>query len=195
MPVIVVGGQTKNVGKTTLICNIVEAFSTIKWTAVKISNHLHSPELCKAVRKGAGWTIWQQSDTTDQSDTARFLRSGAYRALFLQAERNSLQQACIFLEQELQSAGAAIVESASGVSFLRHDVFLMLLDPAKSDFKEAARQQIDRVAAFVTRGTELEVGRNIDSADIKPRPAFRLFPTCLDPELASMLAAKFGTSV
>jgi hypothetical protein len=193
MALIVVGGQTKNVGKTTLICNIVSAFPQVKWTAVKISNHAHSPQHCDKLKQGSGWTIWQQSPTTEHGDTARFLRAGADRGLLVQADNQSLKEACAALKQEFASATAVIVESASAAEFLQHDLLLVLLDAEENDFKSSARQQLDRADAFVLRNSDGAVEESIiPGAEV---PILTGFPNHLDPRLVVMLAATLGMQV
>jgi len=190
MAVVVVGGQTKNVGKTTLICNIIAAFPQVRWTAVKISNHAHAPQGCERVKAGAGWTIWQQSPTNDHTDTARFLRSGAERGLLiLHAGKPSLREACAGLALDC-SAGGVIVESASAAKFLDHDLLLMLLDTAREDLKESARRQFDRADAFLLRNPDLTLNAPMGRANQKP--IFTALPDGLDRGLRSMLEAKLA---
>lgn len=190
MALIVVGGQTKNVGKTTLICNIIAAFPKVKWTAVKFSNHAHTPRHCEMRRGGTGWSIWQQSPTKDLNDTARFLESGADRSLLVQAENHSLMDACSSLLQEISPATDVIVESASAAEFLHPDLLLVLLDAAQGDFKESATQQLDHAHAFVIRKADSGVARRIDAAP--EVPVFTAFPGQIDPGLVSLLEAKLG---
>ena len=42
MAVIVVGGHSRNVGKTSVVAGLISAFSRYSWTAVKISWHRHA---------------------------------------------------------------------------------------------------------------------------------------------------------
>ena len=193
MAVIIVGGQTKNVGKTTLICNIIAAFPKLKWTAVKISSHPHVPEHCAMIREGAAWTIWEQNAATDRNDTARFLRSGARRALLVEAAEKQLKEACASLQQEFEPAGAVIVESAAAAECLHYDLFLMLLDSAQSDFKESAKQQRDRASAFVVTNPAPE-GEGVFGG-LKARPVFTAFSDHLDAALTSMLVTKLASGI
>ena len=191
MALIMVGGQTKNVGKTTLICNIIAAFPRVRWTAVKITNHLHAPQHCEMVETGDGWTIWKQNSTKDHSDTARFLTSGANRGLLVQSRESCLKEACASLQSELASASTVIVESASAAEFLDPTLLLVLLDPAQSDFKQSARQQFERADAFIVRSANFEV---IEQIDCTKKPVFAASPHHLDPALLSMLEATVGSN-
>ena len=192
MALIVVGGQTKDIGKTTLICNIIEAFPRLRWTAVKITNHLHAPEDCEVVKKSAGWMICNQNSTQDQSDTTKFLRSGAARALLVQAKESYLEEACAFLRLELASAAAVIVESASAAECLAYDLLLLLLDPSRLDFKQSARQQLESADAFIIRSTNVEVPEGMS---LPTKPRFAAPSNHLDPALLSLLEAKLESKV
>lgn len=191
MPVIMVGGQTKNVGKTTLICNIIAAFPNADWIAVKISNHLHIPQGSKQLARGDGWSTWEQNPTTDRNDTARFLRSGAARALLVQAENSSLEPACACLNNELASAKNVIVESASAAEWLHHDLLLILLDPSQDDFKVSAQRQLNVADGIVLRNSDLRVNEQISRAS--QARIFTAFSDRLDPRLMSWLGAKIGS--
>lgn len=192
MALIIVGGQTKNIGKTTLICNIIAAFPRVKWTAVKITNHLHVLQHCEVVKKSAGWTICNQISTEDQSDTAKFLRSGATRALLVQTKESYLKDACTFLRLELASAAAVIVESASAAECLDYDLLLVILDPSQGDFKQSARQQLESADAFIIRGTEFEIREGMS---LPQKPRFAGSSKHIDPALLSMLEAKLEGKV
>src|SRR5438045_9303030 len=122
MALIVVGGQTKNIGKTTLICNIIVALPQVKWTAVKITNHVHAPRHCEIFKESGGWTIWNQNPTKEESDTAKFLRSGADGALLVQGDAAALEEACAVLEAVLAAGAPGRDGPPSAVEYARSDV-------------------------------------------------------------------------
>jgi hypothetical protein len=161
MALILVGGQTKNIGKTTLICNIVAAFRQFHWTAVKITAHLHQPEGCELLAQGVGWSIWQQHHIEARTDTGRFLNAGAERALLVQAEHENLDEPCVMLEQQF-SARNWIVESSSATTCLHADLSLLIVDPTQADFKDSAQKQLATADVLVMRGMmEAEHGHEI----------------------------------
>lgn len=188
MALIIVAGQAKNVGKTALICNIISAFPDLKWTAVKVSNHHHATDNCEVLSEGSGWRILQQNLGADHGDTARFLKSGAVRALLVQTDNHSLKEACATLRHLISGTAAVIVESASAAEFLRHDLLLLFLDSEQSDFKSSATEQLDRADAFVIRDSAPGVGERADRS--REKPVFRAFSNHLDPPLLHMLEAK-----
>jgi hypothetical protein len=148
MAIVVVGGQARNVGKTSLVANLIKAVSERRWTAVKISQHEHDlpPE--------ANYVIREESDATGNGDTARYLQAGARHALLLSARPGRLADAIPALRRELGRADDVILESNSVLEFLEPDVYLAVLDPAIADFKSSARQYLQHASAVVLNEPE-----------------------------------------
>lgn len=117
---------------------------------------------------------------------------GAARALLVQSKESCLEEACSFLQLELASAAAVIVESASAAECLDYDLLLMLLDPSRLDFKESARQQLRKADAFIIRNTDFEVREGMG---LPQKPRFAANSDRLDPALLSLLEAKLESKV
>jgi hypothetical protein len=128
LPVIVVGGSNKNVGKTSLICCIIAAFPDFRWTAVKITSH----------RYGQIEPVWEEPapearEEGQRTDTARFLAAGARRALLVSASATVLP----WREMEAALAGErnVIYESNRVAAEIRPDVCLAILCGTATGFK------------------------------------------------------------
>ena len=39
MAVVVVGGQSRKVGKTSVVCGLIAALPEMRWTAIKLTQH------------------------------------------------------------------------------------------------------------------------------------------------------------
>ena len=156
MVLILVGGQAKHVGKTTLVCNIISAFPQLGWSAAKITNHKHEVTGCELLRRSDTWSIWEQTMAGDQNDTARFLRAGAKKAYLLQAEDADLMDGWKAL-RTIVSEKDVIVESSRAAGFLHADLFLMMLDGA-SAFTAMARAKLAAATArLIPAATKLVV--------------------------------------
>lgn len=149
MALIVVGGQTKHVGKTTLVCEIIRHFVSARWTAAKITSHSHEPEQCAFVASGQGWRMCEQRAGNAQVDTARFLQAGAVRSLLVCAESEGLTAACAAFKTEIPANGNAIVESTAGAQILSPDMFLLVVDPEIQEFKASANEQLAQAQVVV----------------------------------------------
>jgi len=172
MAIVVVGGQSRNVGKTSLVANLIRAVPERRWTAVKITQHEHglAPE--------ASYMIREECDAAGDSDTARYLRAGARRALLLTARRGCLADAIPALRRELGRADDVILESNSVLEFLEPDVYLAVLDPAIADFKSSARHFLQEASAVVLNEPERRSFR-WDKAlleQVMRKPIFRVRP-------------------
>jgi predicted AAA+ superfamily ATPase len=187
MAIVVVGGQARNVGKTSLVANLIKALPERRWTAVKISQHEHDlpPE--------ASYIIHEQRDASGDGDTARYLRAGARRALLLSARPGHLADAIPALRRELGRADDVLLESNSVLEFLEPDVYLAVLDPAIADFKSSARQYLHNASAVVLNQAERRRIR-WDKAlleQVMRKPIFRVRPPhYLTPDLVEFVRKK-----
>jgi len=157
MALIVVGGQSKHVGKTTLICDIIRTFVNARWTAAKITSHVHQVEGCCVIASDSAWSICEQEAADVQVDTARYIKAGAVRSLLVCAESSSLPAACSALKKEIAAAANTIVESTTAAEELAPDLFLLVADPESSEMKASAKQQFALADGFVVRSVSRTV--------------------------------------
>jgi hypothetical protein len=163
--VIVVGGHTRSIGKTQLVCDMIAAFPRANWIAGKITQYGHgvcaqNGEDCDCAPDEHSYAISWETRPDSGTDSARFLAAGARRSFWLRTKQGFLAQGMPLLRTALQEAqadpdcepGNLILESNTLLQFWKPSLYLMVLDPGKADFKESARLQLDRASAFVLRG-------------------------------------------
>lgn len=187
MAIVVVGGQARNVGKTSLVANLIKAVPERRWTAVKITQHEHG------LAPDANYMISEESDASGDRDTARYLRAGARRSLLLRARPGCLADAMPDLRRELGRADDVILESNSVLEFLEPDVYLAVLDPAIADFKSSARQFLQHASAVVLNQQERRNFRWDKSLleQVMRKPIFRVRPPhYLTPDLVEFVRKK-----
>jgi hypothetical protein len=160
---IVVGGHTRSIGKTQLVCDLIAAFPNENWIAGKITQYGHgvcaqNGENCDCAPDDHVCAIsWEKS--ANETDSGRFLAAGARRSFWLRTKQGYLAEGMPLLRKALREAaetdqsapGRIILESNTLLQFLKPSLYLMVLDPSKADFKESARLQMDRASAFVLR--------------------------------------------
>lgn len=185
MASILVGGQAKNIGKTTLVCNVIAAFPRLCWNAVKITDHRHDATGCKLRIESRSWSIWEQATAAVESDTSRFLRSGAQRAWLVRAEDDALEEAFVSLQKMLPSGINVIVESNRLGRVFDPDLFLLIVDTARPEFKASAQQQLEKVDAILLAGMQGTVPLNVPL--LAGKPSFQATHTGLDSKLASLI--------
>jgi hypothetical protein len=156
MRLLAVGGHSRSIGKTALVVDLIRAFPEAHWTAVKITQYGHgvcsiNGEHCGCAPHEHAFSLDEERERNNRSDTSRFLVAGAMRSLWLRSKQGQLAEALPALRQELRQAGNVVVESNSILGFLRPQLYLVVLDPRQTDFKETSRQYLDRTDAFVLR--------------------------------------------
>jgi len=169
MKFVVVGGQSRDVGKTSVVAAIIAALPQLGWTAVKITQFGHGicsrsgePCGCAITAPDCPYAIDEERDAAGRSDTSRFLRSGARRALWVRTPMGALGTAMPALCAALDGSKHVIMESNSVLEFLRPDVYLTVLDPGVTDFKVSARHFLDQADAA------LVIGPAGDAPSMKP---------------------------
>ena len=175
--VIVVGGHTRNIGKTQLVCDLINATCDLNWTAVKITQYGHgvcaqNGEDCDCAPSEHTAALDLETCHDTGTDTARFLSAGAKRALWLRTKQGFLAEGLPLLRAELERFTEAevarernlILESNSLLQFVRPLLYLVVVDPQRDDFKDSARLHLDRASAFVLR-------RRLSSGALEPAPA------------------------
>jgi len=190
---IVVGGHTRSIGKTQLVCDVIRAFPETEWTAGKITQYghgvcAHNGENCNCAPTEHICALnWEkQSDTG--TDSARFLAAGAKRSFWLRTKQGYLAEGLPLLRKSLEQVveeanpeanRALIVESNSLMQFVKPSLYFAVIDPSRDDFKESAQMALDRAHALVMRG---ETG-----GDAPPAPLWMNLPAQFMKEKPSVL--------
>jgi len=195
MALIVIGGHSRNVGKTSVVAGLIAALCDFDWTAVKITQYGHgvcsaNGETCDCATNDHSWAISEERDRSGESDTSRFLVAGASRALWVRTQQGRLAEAMPALRQRVEGAPNVIMESNSVLKFLRPDLYLTVLDPATSDFKNSAREFLDRASAVILHETDDTAWREVSLKPVKERPIFRITPPAyVTPEIVDFVRA------
>ena len=181
MALVVIGGHSRSVGKTSVVAGLISALREFDWTAVKITQYGHgvcsaNGEPCDCATDDHSWAISEEHDRSGESDTSRFLIAGATRALWVRTEQGRLAEAMPALRQRLEGARNVIVESNSVLKFLRPDLYLTVLDPATVDFKNSAREFLDRADGVILHDTGESAWQAVSLKPVADRPLFRITP-------------------
>jgi hypothetical protein len=182
MSLIVIGGHSRSVGKTSVVAGLISALPEFGWTAVKITQYGHgicsaNGEPCDCATGDHSWAVTEERSRSGDSDTSRFLVAGAVQVFWARTEQGRLAEAMPTLRQRLQNAQNVIIESNSVLKFLRPDLYITVLDPATADFKSSAREFLDRADAVILHQSQGVPAW--DAVSLKPvagRPLFRITP-------------------
>jgi hypothetical protein len=195
MAIIVIGGHSRSVGKTSVVAGLISALPEFAWTAVKITQYGHgvcsaNGEACDCATADHAWAISEEHDRSGESDTSRFLLAGAVHALWVRTEQGRLAEAMPAVRKRMEGAGNVIIESNSVLKFLRPDLYLTVLDPATADFKNSAREFLDRADAVLLHENGESAWQAVSLKPVADRPIFRIKP----PEYVTKEIAEFVRS-
>jgi hypothetical protein len=152
MKLVVVGGSSRNIGKTTVVAGLIRALPQYQWTAIKLTQYGHGicsqdGNACDCAPEEHPFAIDEESDRSSGTDTSRLLAAGARRALWARVRQGMLETALPALRAAIANDGNIIIESNSIVRYWRPTVYLTVLDPAKQDFKVSAREFLPQADA------------------------------------------------
>jgi hypothetical protein len=177
---VVIGGHSRSVGKTSVVAGLIAALPEFEWTAAKITQYGHgvcsaNGEACDCATGDHSWAISEERDRTGDSDTSRFLAAGAKQVFWVRTEQGRLAEAMPTLRKRLEGARNVILESNSILKFLRPDLYLTVLDPATADFKNSAREFLDRADAVILHASPADPAwQSVSLKPVANKPTFHI---------------------
>jgi len=200
MAIVVVGGHSRSVGKTSVVAGLISAIPERRWTAVKITQYGHgicsaNGEDCDCATADHSWAMTEESDRSGISDTSRFLVAGAERSLWVRTRQGNLAEAMPSLRQALEHAADVIIESNSVMKFVRPDLYLTVLDYETVDFKPSAREYLDLASAVILHepAEAMPAWSGVSLKLIAGKPVFRVRPPqYVSEDVIEFVRAKLG---
>ena len=198
MKLVAVGGHSRNIGKTSLMCSLIAGSAELGWTAVKISQYGHG--VCSRNGKPCGcavdnpehpYSIEEESEEGERQDTRRMLAAGARRALWVRAPQGGLDQAIPELKRALGTDSYVMMESNTILDHLSPDFYVVALDFRIEDFKSSCRRHLERADAFAVVDGSTEPWEWFDCTLLSRKQRFGVSPPGYsNPDLtAAALAA------
>jgi hypothetical protein len=155
MAIVVVGGHTRNIGKTSVVAGLIAAMPEMHWTAFKVTQFGHG--MCSANGEPCDCETAEHTVAVSEeriggdatTDSGRYLAAGAMRSFWVRTRQGDLSEAMPRIRKEMERAENVVIESNSILRFLRPDLYLSVLDPETVDFKESAKYFLDRADAVL----------------------------------------------
>ncbi|MGA8287895.1 MAG: hypothetical protein WB950_04290 [Acidobacteriaceae bacterium] len=205
MAIVVVGGQTRNIGKTSVVAGLIASLPHLEWTAFKVTQFGHgicsaNGEPCDCETDAHTVAVTEEHSRDSGTDSARFLAAGAVRSYWVRTRQGQLAEAMPRVRKELAQAKNAILESNSIVRFLKPDLYLTVLDPATRDFKPSAQYFLDRADAVLWSGTQSAPQKPAWPSEwltlLRGKPQFFVSaPNYTNGELTEFVRARIATSL
>ncbi len=184
MPIIVIGGHSRSVGKTSVVAGLISALPAFHWTALKITQYGHGVcsadgEACDCATADHSFAVSEEKDRSGDSDTSRFLIAGADHSWWVRTQQGHLAEAMPRIRKVLASTQNVIIESNSIMRFIKPDLYLTVLDPSTADFKTSAQTFLDRADAVLLHSAASANDPTWKQVSLKPviaRPSFLIQP-------------------
>ncbi|MBZ5578137.1 MAG: hypothetical protein LAP40_16365 [Acidobacteriia bacterium] len=180
---VVVGGHSRNIGKTSVVEGLIRKLRSRKWTALKITQYGHG--VCSHVGEACGcetepdhpFALSEEYEPS-KTDSGRFLAAGAERSFWLRTPMGELARAKKTLAKIVGSGANVIIESNSVLELVEPDVFLMVLDFSCEDFKPSSLRYMDRADAFIVidRGINVPLWQDVSRGLWDQKPQFVVKP-------------------
>jgi hypothetical protein len=203
MAIVVIGGHSRSVGKTSVVAGLIAALPEFNWTALKITQFGHG--ICSADGKPCDCdtgddhfrALSDEKDVSGETDTSRFLVAGAARSIWVRTRQGKLGDAMPDIHRKIAGAENVIMESNSILQFLTPDVYLSVLDAATEDFKDSAREYLDRADGIILHKNGASPKWNSVSLDaVSARPVFLVQPPeYVNAEIVSFVRERISARV
>jgi hypothetical protein len=184
MKTVVVGGHTRNIGKTSVMAALIHDLQCLDWTAVKITQYGHGicsrdGEPCGCAPTEHPFVLSEEGDPRGRWDTCRYLAAGARRALWLRVREGQLADAFPLLCEVLAADDYVAIESNSIVALLQPKVYLVVLDSSAHDFKASALRHLALADALVPIESRFDAAAwpGLDSRVLNNKPVFCATPS------------------
>lgn len=203
MALVVVGGHTRNIGKTTLATQILASLPQLQWTAIKITQFGHNVcsangEPCDCSTGEHAVAVSEERNPDSGKDTSRMLATGSKRVLWVRTQQGSLHEAMPRIRKEIAGAENVLIESNSIMRFLRPDLYVTVLQPAQPDFKVSALRYLDRADALFMPGGQDEFTTRqwpgVSAALVRGKRTFALQDSKLEPDALEWISLRLGLS-
>ena len=182
---VVVGGHTRNIGKTSVVAGLIAALPELNWTAIKITQYGHGvcssagePCECAVTDVDHPYAVSRETDDVSGTDSSRYLAAGARRSYWVRTVAGQLAYAVPEIRSIFETSEHAIVESNSILRFFKPDLYLAVMDFGAKDFKATHLAYLDRADALIVidRGNEQPLWSGVSRGLWESKPQFRVQP-------------------
>jgi hypothetical protein len=133
---IIAGTGTKS-GKTSLACRIIEQFSNLEITAIKITPHFHETTEGLVVKsEEQGYAIYEETNSGTTKDTSRMLKAGAKKVWFAKVWDNQLLHVFNEIVKEVPAGTPVICESPALRNFVEPGLFIIITSDTINKHKD-----------------------------------------------------------
>ncbi len=161
---ILIAGTGRNVGKTTLACELIEQISKHEDViGLKISPHIHTQNKnTELLLETDQYSIFHESDKQTNKDSSRMLKAGAKKVFYIQSEDERIGEAFQKLNEVIDDHIPIVCESGGLRNFVIPSAFLICNKKGNTVFKEkhhAIIPKADKILQFDELGFDYDISR------------------------------------
>lgn len=152
---LLISGSGRNVGKTTLICNIIQQLSHLNPVGVKISSHIHPlPENSDWIIQKEDYSVIRETNI-NRKDSSKMLQSGAGTVFYAQGPDHRLPEILSAINEYTENR-PTICESGGLRKYMVPGVYLLI----KGDENQLKPgfENLETLADKVLKHTDLKTG-------------------------------------
>ncbi|UCE49847.1 MAG: NTP transferase domain-containing protein [Phycisphaerales bacterium] len=167
---LMVGARSKADGKTTFACTLIERFSPqvdvvgIKISAIDSVNESYHPNITgpgKNKLPAYPYCITEERGSSGHTDTARMLRAGAKKVLWLEAANAHLEEGIDALVSHVDKNAVSVCESNRARREIEPGVFALIRSSQEATWKTSAKEVVEYVdRIIVSQGNEFDIDPN-----------------------------------
>jgi hypothetical protein len=182
---VVIGGHTRNIGKTSVVAGLIAELPELNWTAIKITQYGHGqcssdgePCECAVTDVEHPCAVSRETDSGSGTDSSRYLAAGARRAYWVRTATGQLAYALPEIRQIFGTSENVIVESNSILQFFKPDLYFAVMDFGAEDFKQTSLVSLDRADALIVidHGIEQPLWSGVARTLWESKQQFRVRP-------------------
>jgi hypothetical protein len=201
---VVVGGHTRNIGKTSVAAGLIAALPELNWTAIKITQLGHGvcssdgrPCECAVTDAEHPWAVSRETDSTSGTDSSRYLAAGARQSYWVRTPMGQLGFALPEIRRVFEGSEHTIVESNSILQFFKPDLYFAVMDFGAQDFKATSLAYLDRADALIVidQGTKQPLWRGVARKLWESKQRFCVRPPqYVTPAMAAFVKGRLSSS-
>ena len=196
MPIVTVSGHSRKVGKTSIVEGLISALPEYRWTALKVSSHRHPVNCENYENTEKDCIVVEETCGKGGNDASRFIKAGAVRAFWIQAER--IEAAAPAIRSIIKDATYVVIEGNGVLDCVTADFSILVVNCGVEEFKKSARDILARADALVLidAGAGLPEWKNLLESIPKNIPRFETGdPGVFPPALKKLLSDNFYLKV
>jgi hypothetical protein len=139
---LLIAGEGTNSGKTTMACRIIEQFSGLRITSIKITPHFHetTPGLVARSERD-GYVIFEETDRESTKDTSRMLKAGAAKVFFAKVWDDHLLDVFNEIMEDVPAGTPVICESPALRNYVEPGLFIIMTSETINKHKDIKHLQ------------------------------------------------------